>query len=147
MEKGDISSQVASRIIVVFDGLIGRLDNPVDAAKEKAFRKARMWKRAAHCWTIDPLITKQMWDWVWRREFGLDVATYVRPMAYAQAIEALLDEYGLPIGHMHYVTAEELVGRLAIMPYVERIFYAQPGRPFIYGGKGVYVPGSNILWT
>src|SRR5687767_1895788 len=112
MEKGDLSNEVVPRLAIVFEGLIGRLDTALAAQQEKAFVRLRRYKRAAHCWTIDRHVTAHMWDLTWRHNFSVDVLTYKQDR-YAEAIEALLDEYLLPVSNFISTTPEEFSKRLA----------------------------------
>lgn len=145
MQDGDISNTAAPRFILVFEGLLGRFEDGVAETKEAGYRRLHRWKRAARCWTIDMAVVGQMWDVVWRHDVQVDVATYL-DRRYAEAVKDELDYRGVPVGHFMVTEPNILAKRLSYMPYVRKVFYAMPERPFIYGDRGVYVQGRFNLW-
>lgn len=133
MQSGDISNDIASRLIVVFDNTIGTL-TPVAEKRRRRFLKVRQYHKAANCWEVDPHMVKVLVDWQYRTPYNVDVATFTHPDE-AAFIEERLEGMGVPFGNFLTVTIEELSRVHANMPHVAAIFDATPGHRFTYGGK------------
>lgn len=133
MQHGDLSDQIASRLIVVFDHTIGTL-TPQAAKHRRRYLKIRQWHRAADCWAIDPHLVKVMVDWQYRSPYNIDVATFVDANE-AAFIEERLEQIGIPFGHFLNVTVEELSRVHANMPHIAAIFDAAADHRFAYGAK------------
>ena len=142
MEDGDLSNETPPRFLFVFEGLLGKLPE-VERAKERLFRRLGRHKKAVALWEIDDIGLKYMWDMAWRHNLQVDVVTF---LPYADALKARLDEENVPFGSVrHYACAEMLAWKLAYMPYVARIFYAEPPRRFMFGDRGVYMPDEAVF--
>lgn len=142
MEGGDISNEVPPRFYFVFEGLIGRVP-PKEQRRYDRLCKLRRWEKAAALWEIDDVALSYMWDMAWRHHFQVDVVTFVEEH---EALRDRLDEEGIPYGHLrHYASPDSLAMRLAYMPYVTRIYYAYPERPFVFGDRGVYTPEQRVF--
>jgi hypothetical protein len=139
VQSGDISDQSSPRLIYVFDHTIGTL-TPT-AAKKRAFHlRLHQWKRAAHCWEIDPHVVKVIIDIQYRTSYNVDLATYVDPDE-AEHIEDRLGGVGLPYGNFFVTTIEEMTRVIVNRPNVAAVFDYDPARQFTYGSKSRSVAG------
>lgn len=133
MQSGDIGSEIAPRLIVVFEHTIGTL-TPGAERKRRLLLKAHQHRRAAACWTIDTHMTKVMVDWAYRTPYNIDVATFTEEDE-AERIEQRLVGAGIPFGNFLVVTVEELARVHANMPHIAAIFDADPAHRWTYGSK------------
>lgn len=142
MQGGDISNIAPPRFLFVFEGLVGRLDS-VNAQKEKLHRKLRRYTKAAACWEINEVAVSYLWDIVWRHHMQADLATY---LPYPDEIRKRTEEEGLPFGNYYrFDSADHLGKRLAFMPYVHRVYFSEPRRPFVFGDRGEFVDAETVF--
>ena len=142
MEGGDLSNVTPPRFLFVFEGLIGRLDS-VAAKKEQMYRRLKRHKKAAACWAIEPVAVSYLWDMAWRHKLAVDLVTY---LPYSDELEERMEKEHLPFASvLAFESPEELCQRLAYMPYVHRIYFSEPRRPFIFGDRGEYVDSSSVF--
>lgn len=139
MDKGDISNVTAQRVVFLFEGTIGTLTT-VAERRRRLYLKAHQWKRAAHCWTIEPFLQKVLLDMAYRSPYNLDIATYLDP-AEADHVEDRLEALALPFGHFFITDIEEMTRGIANRPDVAAIYDFDPSRAFTYGAKSRSVVG------
>lgn len=139
MERGDIDNHAAARIIYVFEGTIGTL-SPAAERKRNLYLKTRRWKKAAHCWTIEPFLQKVLLDHAWRSPYNVDLATYL-DLEEAEHVEQRLESLALPFGHFLVTDIEEMARVISNRPDVAAIYDFHPSRVFTYGSKGRSVVG------
>lgn len=135
MQDGDISNEVAPRLLVVFEGLIGQLDGPVHQKKHDFYVKTHAWRRAARMWTLDGFVLKRMWDYVYRLRQSLDIVTYLDERE-AEHVHERLDELSYPFGGFIPTTLDGMVHGILLNPSVHAVFDGDPKRWLTYGGKG-----------
>lgn len=142
MQGGDLSNIAPPRFLFVFEGLVGRL-TPVKVKKEQYYRRLRRWEKAAGCWEINEVAVSYLWDVVWRHNMQAELATF---LPYSSEIKERLDAEGLPFGWVHHFdSAEHLCQRLAFMPYIHRVYFSEPRRPFIFGDRGEFVDAETVF--
>ena len=134
MQKGDISNEVVPRLLVVFEGLLGVLDNPKDRAAELLARKAHRWKAVLNAYTINPELAKHIWHMVWQKNYSLDVVTFLGD-DFADLLQERLDKENLPIGRIRSTTPDRLSRELAYDPSVIAVYDPDPSHRFKYGSK------------
>lgn len=149
MQDGDLSNDVAPRLLFIFEGTVGNLTTKTAEAKEKFYVRTRRWKKAVEQWEISDRAYALMWDVTWRYSFRFDIVTF-RPPGFAKALAQIFDEVGLPVSHVIATTPVGLAQRLAFMPDVRHVYDADGDRLFTWGGRGVYMPGGlaafSSLW-
>lgn len=139
MEHGDISNEVAPRLVFVFEGLIGYLaENTGDATKRNVLLRARAWKRAAAMWTLDQWTLKIMWDYTSRRRQSIDVVTYVDERE-AERIRDRLDAHGYPFANFWATTLDEMLHLHVNNPAVVGVVDGDASRWLTYGSKGMSI--------
>lgn len=137
MEGGDLSNEVAGRLLFVFEGTVGRL-RPGAEARERGLLRLRRWAAAVRCWEIPQEARAVLWDAAWRWSYRFDVVTH-RPAGFAKALEGALDEADVPFTKVWSMSVDELARALARMPDVQAVFFADQSRRFAYGSRGVLV--------
>lgn len=149
MQDGDLSNEVAPRLLFVFEGTVGSLPSKTAEAKERWYLKMKRWDKAVACWDIADRSYALLWDCTWRYNFRFDVVTF-RPKGFAKALALLFDDVGLPVGHVIATSPAGLAQRLAHMPDVKYVYDADAARLFTWGGRGVHMPGGlaafSSLW-
>jgi hypothetical protein len=144
VEKGDISSAVPGRFLFTFEGLIGVYPHVWSATEEKAALRLHQWRRAVSCWDIHEMMLAHIYDITWRSGYRLDVVTF-RPDGFAEALERRFDREGIPVnGFVSYKSPDVLAQRLARMPDVMSVFFADPSFEFKFGGKGRMVRNAGV---
>jgi hypothetical protein len=149
MQDGDLSNDVAPRLLFIFEGTVGHLRDGPAELKEKLYIRTRRWKKALDCWEVADRAYALLWDVTWRYSFRFDIVTF-RPPGFAKALAELFDEVGLPVSHVIATTPVGLAQRLAFMPDVRHVYDAEEARLFTWGGRGVHMPGGlaafSSLW-
>lgn len=142
MQDGDISNIAPARFLFVFEGLVGRCTT-VMAKKEQYYRRFRRYTRAVNCWEINEVAVSYIWDVVWRYHMQAELATF---LPYPEEIKERLDGEGLPFSWVHgFDSPDHLCQRLAFMPYVHRVYFSEPRRPFIFGDRGEFVDANTVF--
>lgn len=136
MEKGDLSNEVAPRLVFVFEGVVGRLR---DELREKGMLKLHRWAKAVECWEIPELARSILWDTAWRYSYRFDIVTH-RPPGFAKALVPLLEEADIPYTQVRSWRPEQLARHLIAMPDVQTVYFADPENRFTYGGRGILLP-------
>jgi hypothetical protein len=140
MQKGDISNEVAPRVIFVFEHNIGYL-RPSAEVMERTLIKARRWRRAVDLWEIPQHVHTMLWDTAWRWECRFDIVTY-KPEKFAGYLLDRLNEEDVPFSNLWAEPKEEFLHRLTFMPSVQYVFHADPADRFSYGSRGVLLAGG-----
>lgn len=134
MKDGDISSEVAPRILVVFEGIIGSLHPKKEKQYLRAVRRSR-WDEAISCWELNEHSLRVIWDLTYRRAQAVDVVTFVSQQ-FADVLAARLDEEDMPVHRVWFSTPPRLARMLAYMPDVTAVYDADESHVFTYGAKG-----------
>lgn len=139
MEGGDLSNAVAPRCLYVFEGLLAHEPTglkPAVAARVDA--RLHRWDHVLRRMRFDPLVSRMLWDLVWRHGLRFDVVTYLYDETFAVALYKHLDgTLGYPISNvLWYPSPQALASGLAIMPDVARVFDANPRNALAYGPRG-----------
>lgn len=149
MQGGDISNEVAPRLLFVFEGTLATVPSKTAEAKEKLQCRLKRWAAAAELWEISEQASILLWDVAWRYNFRFDIVTY-KPAGFARALKDRLDEEGLPAAKVWHSSPQLLAKKLAFMPDVAYVYDSDPTRLFTYGGRGVQTPvglaGLTSLW-
>lgn len=149
MQHGDISNEVAPRLLFVFEGTVAAPSSTAAEKMEKLHIRLRRWDKAVECWEISERSYALLWDCTWRHNFRFDIVTY-RPAGFAVALKERLNVEGLPVGNIWATTPARLSKRLAFMPDVAAVYDADATRLFTYGGRGVHLDGGlaaqTVLW-
>lgn len=130
MEKGDISNEVAPRLLMVWEGLIAM--PPKEPAKQRRFSRAKV---DLLTYTVNEAVGKHIWDLTYRRHLSVDVATFLDKERLSD-VEEWIEYHDLPLGNVIATTPARLSRQLAFMPTVAAIYDPNPDNVFMYGGKG-----------
>jgi len=138
MKDGDISNAVSPRLLVVWEGLIALPPNAADTSRITSWVKARRsgkTRATIDSFTLNDTMAKHIWDVTVRRGYSVDTVTFLGA-EFLPHIEAWIDRYDLPIGHVTNESPDNLARRLAYMPHVAAVYDPEPSRRYTYGGKG-----------
>jgi hypothetical protein len=144
MEKGDLSNRVEPRLVIVFETLIASFTNVSRGKFDLALRKGQ-WKKALQQVEINELVAKNILDLVYRKNFTIDIVTFIDP-DFADALEEFLEDEAIPFGHVNFTTVERLSRQIAYRPDIAAIFDGDPNHAFTYGAKGKYVDPSSPMF-
>jgi hypothetical protein len=145
MQGGDLSNEVAPRLLFVFENTIGTLPSKTAEARERTAVKFHRWRTAVDCWMIPPRSHALLWDVAWRYNYRFDVVTY-RPAGFARELEKRLG-MDVPVSSVFSSSPALLARKLAFMPDVRFVYDADPERVFTYGGRGVHLEGGLAAFT
>lgn len=135
MQGGDLSNEVAPRVLLVFEGLIAYPPEGREAVSADVARRLRRWKTVVKRWHLDETMVKQMWDLAWRRGIKFDVVTFLYEEAFAVALWYLLDDLGMPMSRvLWFQDAQALARSLVYMPDVQAVYTAD--NALVFGGLG-----------
>lgn len=137
MKHGDLSAEVAPRIVIVFEGIVGILPDPNDKKYLKAINK-KLWAEAIRCWKLDGRVLGLLWHLTANKSLNIEVCTWLGP-DMAEAIRDLLDEANVPVRDVWSSTPAKLSRELAYLPDIIKVYDPDPNHVFTYGGKGEYV--------
>lgn len=144
MKGGDISNRSSPRVVIVWENLIGQLPEQ-KYGKEARLVARKKWERALDLWVTNEQILHLVLDgWV-RRDLNFDVLC-THPLGFAKHLNQRLEREGFPFGHMYNHSLMEFDQQLAYLPNVIAVFHGEENRPFLFGGRGQYLPpGSRFL--
>lgn len=139
MQDGDLSNEVAPRLMFVFEGVVGQLRGPAAELREKGMLRLHRWAKAVECWEIPDVARAVLWDAAWRYSYRFDIVTH-RPAGFAKALVPLLDEADIPYTQVRSWRPDVLARRMVTMPELQAVYFADPANRFTYGGRGVFLP-------
>jgi len=143
---GDISSQVEPRLLVVFEGLLGIHADARARAKYSAAMKLHRYGAAIRTFELNEQLQRVIWDVTYGRfNYAVDVVTFLGAKL-VDPLRDLIDEQGLPIGHVTYTDRLLLARSLNYRLDVAGVFYPAATHPdFTFGSKGYAVDPSNPI--
>lgn len=142
MQGGDISNEIAPRLVVVWENLLGLLPTKAHEAKVSGYMKFKRYKRAVDVYELNDMLARRMWDVTWRLKYSIDVVTYVNDQ-FADAIRARIDFEDLPVGNVWYENPQALARKLAYMPHVAAIYDPDPSHQFTFGSRTRIISPMN----
>lgn len=146
MQDGDLSNEVAPRLLFVFEGTVATLPSKATATKERLYCRTKRWDRAVGLWEVSDRASALLWDVLWRYHYRFDIVTF-RPFGFAQALMRRFDAEGFPVGNVRASSPSSLAQQLAYMPDVRYVYDADPDHVLTYGGRGVHMPGGLSAFT
>lgn len=136
MRDGDISNEIAPRVLVRFEGLIVLRPEPPALHLRIGGRRGRRLRRAVEAWATNERAFDVLWDATRRLDVGIDVFT-LWPVEMTEHVRARLDTDNIPYSHLHhYDDAGILSRRLAHLPWVVSVVHAEEENVFSYGPRG-----------
>ena len=143
MKHGDLSAEVAPRIVVVFEGIVGILPDPHDKKYLKAIEK-KHWAEAIRFWHLNEMVLAKFWYLTAKRSLNIEVCTWLGP-EMAEAIRDLLDENNIPVRDVWHSTPAKLSRELAWLPDIIAVYDSDSNHVFTFGGKGKIVTNFNQI--
>lgn len=143
MRRGELSSETLPRVYIVFENLIGLLPDTKSKTAELLARKRKKWDQAIEYYQLNIQTSQGMRDLYWRRNFRVDVITFIDP-AFVSAIRDKLDSRNLLFGDVHYYDTEMLLADLTYDPAVLAVLDPDPKRQLTWGSKGRYCSAEQL---
>lgn len=143
MRRGELSSETLPRVYIVFENLIGLLPDAKSKTAELLARKRKKWDQAIEYYQLNIQTSQGMRDLYWRRNFRVDVITFIDP-AFISAIRDKLDSRNLLFGDVHYYDTEMLLADLTYDPAVLAVLDPDPKRQLTWGSKGRYCSAEQL---
>jgi hypothetical protein len=143
MLKGELSNEVPSRVLVVFENLLGLLPDTKTRALEKLARKRKKWEQAASYYQLNVPTSRGIRDLYRRHHYRVDVITFTDPL-FVPAIRNRLDSRNLLFGDVHYYSQEELLSELTYDPWILSVLDPDPSHVLTYGSKGRYTTPEDL---
>lgn len=137
MRRGELSSQTLPRVYVVFENLIGLLPDAKTRLAEQLARKRKKWNKAIDYYQLNINTSQGIRDLYWRRNFRVDVITFIDP-EFVSAIRDKLDSRSLLFGDVHYYDTDLLLADLTYDPAILAVLDPDPSRILTWGSKGRY---------
>lgn len=137
MQHGDLSNQVAPKIVVVFEGAIGILSRDNQKHFDK-FVKKNDWWSAVNCYDLQDIYLRKLLDLTYRENFNVVIMTWMGKDA-AEALNELMDEENIPIHRVSHSTPERLARDLAYNPDIIAVYDPNPEHRMTYGAKGIHL--------
>lgn len=143
MKGNDLSNVVASRIIVVFEGLLGWLD----AGKVDEYTKhvaEEHWNSAVSCFTFNNDVINRILYLTWKSNYNIHVVTWF-PQQAADVIADRLDSLSIPVRSVFSSTPEDMAKMLVYNNDITCIYDPVPQHVLTFGSKGYLVTNANEI--
>jgi hypothetical protein len=115
--------------------LIGILPTVKAQAKYNLAMKTRRYRSAVNAYELNPAMIPHVWDITFRKNFNMDVVTFLGD-DFAEELRERLDDEGLPLATVRSSKPDKLARSLAYDPSVYAVYDPDPSHIFLYGGKG-----------
>lgn len=150
MKNGDISNAVAPRLLLVFEGALGHIEEP-DVPDFNALASHGKWTQAWDLWHINEGMAGMIWHVTRTQMIQVSVVTYIADSKEAGlGLTACLDSHGLPISQVMATTPARIAREIAYMHDVAAIYDANPESWAMYGRRGRALTNVNdfgrLLW-
>lgn len=135
MQHGDISNEQIGRFLLVFEGLVGVLP---DKRAEMKFSRCIRFKRhraAVEQFHCNEMAAKVIWDTVWRRNFAVDVVTFLGD-DMVDHVRDRIESWDLPVGKVWTEDKYMLARSLNYRPSVIGVYHTNPADFAVFGNKG-----------
>lgn len=143
MEHGNLSSVVAPRIVIVFEGAIGWLHDSKNKKYQKLLKK-KQWDQAIKFWQLNDSMLDKIWNLYYHKSVNIEVCTWLGK-EMAEAIRNLLDENNIPVRDVWASEPARLSRELAYMPDVVTVYDPDPDHVFTFGSKGKLLRSVNEI--
>jgi hypothetical protein len=143
MLRGELSNETLPRVYIVFENLIGLLPDTKSKVAYNLAVKRKKWEQAIEYFQLNIQTSQGMRDLYWRRNFRVDVITFIDP-AFVSAIRDKLDGRNLLFGDVHYYDTEMLLADLTYDPAVLAVLDPDPKRQLTWGSKGRYCSSEQL---
>lgn len=139
--KGEGLDRPPPKYALVFEGTLGHL-SPLAEPEFARLMKTRDYDQAAALWELSHLVTRILWDRVWRYGQTWYVVTYLTDDdTFARALKARLDKAEIPVRECWAQKPGAFSRALVAMPDIIRVYDPDPAR------TGIYSPAIGRLLT
>lgn len=144
MQGGDLDNGMIQRILFLWEHTLGSLPEKEERREAKALKRGR-WEDAVDCWNINEFAVHRIADLWTRYDFRVDVVVTTRPQEFADHLAVRLDWEDVLINHVTSTEVQVLARKLAHMPDVARVVFADPALQFAFGRKGRYMAADGSI--
>jgi len=145
MQFGDLSNEVASRIILVFEGLLGHLPAGKVADYEKYSEEGR-WDSVISQFQLNDMVLNRVLYLTWKSNFNIHVVTWF-PEEAAVVISDKLDALSIPVRSVFSSTPAKLAKMLVYSPDITCVYDPVPEHVLTFGSKGFVITDPNQIGT
>lgn len=135
VKHGDLSNKPSPRIVVVFEGAVGIIDQGSQKTFDRLSKRGR-WIQAMKCYALQEIMLRKLLDLTYRENFNVQIVTWLGEEA-ASAIKQIMDEENIPVLGVFASTPSRLSRDLAYNPDIMAVYDPDPDHRFTYGSKGV----------
>lgn len=143
MRFGQLDNTPSPRIVIVFEGAIGRVPEEREKDYAKAVARGR-WFEAISCFDLSDIMLRKLLDISWRLNLNVNVVTWLGEEA-AIAIEFLLERENIPVRGCFASTPLRLARDLPYNPDIVAVYDPDPAHVFTYGSKGILLEDPNQI--
>lgn len=143
MMKGELSSQVLPRTLVVFEGLLGILPDTKSKALEALYRKRKQWDKAVKQYRLSEPTKQGIRDVYWRHHYRVDILTFLGA-DFADAVRDRLDQKNLLFGDVVTYDQQELMYELTYDRSILAVLDPAPERMLTWGSRGRYTTPEDL---
>lgn len=137
MDGGDISADMAPRLVFVWENLLANLD-PGDEKREARWVRYKRWDKALSLWDDNVMMRHVLLDTLWRKHRPVDLLC-THAEGFASRLKDRLEATNYPYSKLYSFPALEYAALMSFLPHVQMVFYSDPMNPFTFGSKGVQV--------
>jgi hypothetical protein len=142
VKGNDLGNSVVPRDALVWEGLLGLINDPRVAKQEKKFREKEQWDNAVACYEVNELLARKIWDLTWRWSMEIELLTYLG-VEFAQSLEKRMEREDMPFRRVWFDKPNLLARRIATMPNLRTIYDPDPNHQFLYGHRGRIIAPEN----
>jgi hypothetical protein len=141
LQNGDLSSHVAPKLLLVYEGALGFC---TDTKKYDKAASRHQWEKAWQHWELNELMVRQILWLFHKKDVRTEVVTFLH-RDFATELRHQLDEMDLPVHRVWSTTPESLGRQIAYMPDLACVYDPEPERWLMYGGKGRLITSALQL--
>lgn len=144
MEHGDLSSEVPSRVVAIFERLIMTVPEKYEARFARNMSK-RKYTSALACVRLDEDVVNVMRGWAWTKPYRIDVMSHLSDDPdYRAALEEFTRLEEIPAQLVHARPQQAAASMLRRLPDVAVVFH-RDAHPFVYGSLGYVVTDAATM--
>jgi hypothetical protein len=143
LKNGDLSNKVAPRIIVVFEGAVGKLPEKNVKEHEKLVSR-KDWLRVPRLYDLDENILGRMMNLTWKHDINISLVTWM-PDDAAIGISDLMDENSVPVRGCFSSAPVQLARLLPYNPDIVCVYDPVPEHILTFGSKGQVLTDASQI--
>ena len=142
MRHGDISNQVAPRILLIAEGALIYLS---DAKRWEKIQKKGDYHNIEKCWTVHDLMARRILWLFHKKDLRIDLVTFLGDEFAEELADWLEQQIPLAIGDVWSTGVNQLQRTIDYMPDLAMVYDPEPARWATWGSKGMFISDVNQL--